>query len=176
VTTQRTPLDLLDVLKVDVTLYANDLTRLRLNGSRPSDDVLADLTAGKPEILFRLLLRQWFAWTILEADGTPCLLGEKAGAVLAAEWRAAQALGLERAEAVRQDEYRLFFHKTNRCPTCGDRGPVPSDEVDHPHHQQRKRPEVVERPAVPAVPVAPAPRLRPRARRGKPPTNQGDQR
>jgi hypothetical protein len=125
-----TPLDLLDVLKVQVRLDPGDLTRLRLDGPRPTDAVLADLTAGKPEVLLRLLLRQWIAWTILEADGTPCLLGEKASAVLAAEWRAAQGLGLERAEAVRQEEYQIFYAKTGRCPTCGEQGPVLSDDVD----------------------------------------------
>ena len=151
------PLELLDVLKVEVTLYPNDLTRLRVNGRKPPDDVLAALTTHKPEILFRLLLRQWFDWTALEADGTPCLLGAKASALLHAEWCAAQILGAERAEAIRQDEYRLFFQKTNRCPTCGERGRVPSDDVelDHPHHRPRAR-HVIEKPAAGAPPpVAP---------------------
>jgi hypothetical protein len=167
-----TPLDLLDVLQVEVRLDPGDLTRLRLDGPRPTDAVLADLAAGKPEILFRLLLRQWMAWTLLEADGTPCLLGEKAGDLLNAEWRAARVLGGERAEAVRQEEYRIFYAKTHRCPTCGERA-VPSDDVDHPHHQERK-PVIVERSTAEAVLPPPVPRPKPRARRGKPTTNQGD--
>jgi hypothetical protein len=173
-TARLTPLDLLDVLKVEVTLYPNDLTRLRLNGPKPTDAVLADLAVGKPEILFRLLLRQWFEWVALEADGTPCLLGEKASALLHAEWLAARALGLGRAEAVRQEEYRLYFKKAGRCPTCGERG-VSADDVGHPHHQPRERPVSVERSAAPVAPSAlPSPKRR---RRGsKPTTNQGDPR
>ncbi len=152
-----TPRGLLDDLKVQVTLDPDDMTRLKLGGPKPPDTVLADLATHKPEILLRLLLRKWFDWTALEADGTPCLLGEKASALLHAEWRAAQALGSERAEAVRQDEYRLFFQKTNRCPTCGERGRAPSDDVelDHPHHRPRGG-RVIEKPAAGAAPpVAP---------------------
>lgn len=77
----RTALDLLDVLKVEVTLYPKDLTKIWVNGHKPPDDVLADLATHKSEILFRLLLRQWCSWVILEADGTPCIAAARRDAV-----------------------------------------------------------------------------------------------
>ena len=115
------------------------------------------------ETRFRQLLRKWIERTMLEADGTPCEDG-RGGDLIYAEWFAARALGPDRAEAVRQEEYRNFFAKTGRCPTCGDQGPVPAVGPDHPHHLQRERPVASVRPAVVAALPVPPPRPKSRAR------------
>jgi hypothetical protein len=121
-----TPVELLDTvlpaLGVVVTL-ADDLTKLRMEADHePPADVLAAITTNKPEIMYRLALRTLFDWTCLEADGTPRLLEAEAAGLLTAMERAGKLLGHARADAVRHDEYKLFYVKASRCPTCGLRG------------------------------------------------------
>jgi hypothetical protein len=123
-----------------------------------------DVDIQGPETRFRRLSKKWLERMTLEADGAPCLDG-RGGDLVHALWLASRALGSERAEVVREEEYLAFYTRTGRCPTCGDHGL---------HHQQcdlvgpdfalAPFPRRESEPLVSAPAAAPRPKSRARSR------------